>query len=126
MIEQLGKFEKNTLALEVIGGFTEADEVLARKLFNEKLEMGYERVNILVKMDEYKVSKTEIKAFCEDLVFVMRNYKHLGHLAIVGHSKFLKVCVPLDNIFYQRESKGRMEKYFDVDQMDEAMDFVQT
>lgn len=126
MIEQLEKFEKNTLAFEIIDGFTETDELLARKFFNEKLEMGYDKVNILVKIDEYKVSKTEVKAFCEDIVFIMRNYKHLGHLAIVGHSKFLKMCVPIDNLFYQRESKGRKEKYFDVAQMDEAIAFVQT
>ena len=124
MVEQLKTFDNNVIALEVIGGFTMTDEKYAQKLFYEKLDQGFKQVNILVKLDEMKVSKTEIKVFFEDFLFIMRNYKKMGHLAIVAHSNILKILIPIDNLFFERASKGRLERYFDVSQMEEAMEFV--
>ncbi len=124
MIEQLKTFESNTLAFEVIDSFTETDEKLAQKFFKEKLDSGFKTVNILVKIDEYKISQTETKAFFEDMVFIIRKFKNLGNLAIVGHSKILKALVPIDNFFFERLKKGQKEQYFDVSQLEEAFEFV--
>ena len=124
MLEQIKKFDTAVLAVEVIDGFTETDEKFCQKLFVEKLNQGAETVNLLVKLDEMKISKTETKAFFEDIVWALRNYKKLGHLAVVAHSGILKALVPIDNLFFGRESKGRHERYFDVSQMDEAWAFV--
>ncbi len=100
------------------------DEKYCQKLFNEKLEQGFDQVNLLIKLDELKVSQSEIKAFFEDMLFIMRNYKKMGHLAIVAHSNILKILIPIDNLFFERASKGRLERYFDVSQINDAMDFV--
>ncbi|PWI29192.1 STAS/SEC14 domain-containing protein [Flavobacteriaceae bacterium LYZ1037] len=124
MIEHLKTFETNTLAFEVIENFSETDEKLAQKFFKEKLDKGFNTVNVLVKIDEYKMSNTQAKAFFEDIIFILRHYKNLGHLAIVAHSKVLKAFVPIDNMFFERASKGRKEQYFDVSQLDEAFKFV--
>ena len=124
MIEQLKAFPENVLAVEVIGGFNEADEQLCQKWFNAKREAGAEQVNLLVKLDEMKVSTSSIKAFFEDVVWVLRHYKHLGHLAIVAHSNVLKALVPVDALFFQRTTKGRQERYFDISRIEEAMTFV--
>lgn len=124
MVEQLEIFDNNVLALTVIDGFTEEDEKICQKFFNKKLEQGFETVNVLVKLDELKISHSNAKAFFEDTVWALRNYRKLGHLAIVAHSKVLKALVPIDNLFFERASKGRQERYFDVSQMEEAMDFV--
>ena len=126
MIEQIKTFEDNILAIEVIDGFDETDEKLCQKFFDEKLEKGFATVNVLVKLDELKMAHSSTKAFMEDIIWTLRNYKKLGHLAIVAHSKILKALVPIDNLFFQRASKGRLERYFDVSQMDEAMAFIQT
>jgi len=48
----------------------------------------------------------------------------LGHLAIVAHSKIVKVLVPIDNLFFERASKGRHDRYFEISQIEEAYDFV--
>ena len=40
------------------------------------------------------------------------------------HSNILKALVPIDNLFFARASKGRQERYFDVSQIDEAFEFV--
>jgi len=124
MLEQIKTFDSNIIAVEVIDGFTETDERICQKFFNEKLEQGFDTVNVLVKLDEMKISHTSTKAFFEDIVWALRNFKKLGHLAIVAHSKVLKAAVPIDNLFFERASKGRKEQYFDVSQIDEAFEFV--
>lgn len=124
MIEQIITTEKNVLAIEVIDGFTETDEKICQKFFKEKLGQGFKQVHILVKLDEMKIGNTSTKAFMEDIIFALRNYKQMGHLAIVAHSKILKALVPIDNLFFQRAKEGRLERYFDVSQMEEAMAFV--
>ena len=124
MIIQLEKFPDNVLAIEVVDGFTEADEKLCEKLFEEKLKDGYEQVNVLVKLDEMKVGNSSVKAFMEDGIWLLRNYGKIGHLAIVAHSNVLKALVPIDNLFFQRAGKGRYEQYFDSSQMEEAIGFV--
>jgi len=124
MLEQIKTFKNNVLAIEVIDSFTEADEKICQKFFQAKLDQGFKSVNVLVKLDEMKVNQKSIKAFMEDFIWVLRNYKRMGHFAVVAHSKVLKALVPVDNLFFQRSSKGRLERYFDVSQMDEAMALV--
>jgi methanogenic corrinoid protein MtbC1 len=124
MLKQVKTFDSNTVAFEIIDSFTETDERLAQKLFKEKLDSGFQTVNILVKIDQYKMSQTEVKAFFEDIIFVIRNFKHIGNLAIVSHSKILKAFVPIDNFFFERIKKGKKELYFDVSQLEEAIEFV--
>jgi len=41
MIEQLKTFDNNTLAIEVIDGFTETDKKLCQKWFEEKRVQGF-------------------------------------------------------------------------------------
>lgn len=126
MIKQIKIFESNILAFEITEGFTEADEKLAQKLFKEKLDLGFQKVNILMKVDGYILSHTEFKAFFEDIIFVFRKFKNLGNLAIVGHSKILKTLVPIDNLFFESLKSGEKERYFDVSKLDEAFKFVST
>lgn len=126
MIEQIKTFDNNILALEVIDGFTENDEKICQKFFEEKIAQGFDKINLLIKLDEMKIGKSSTKAFMEDVVWTLRNYKKMGHLAIVAHSNILKALLPIDNLFFSRASKGRYERYFDVSQMDEAWAFVQS
>ena len=124
MIEQIETYDDNVIAITVIDGFTKEDDKFCRKLFSEKLKKGFDSVNLLVKLDEMKISKSSTKAFFEDAIWALRNYKKMGHLAIVAHTKVLKAYVPVDNLFFERAKKGRLERYFDISQMDEAIKFV--
>jgi len=124
MLEQIQQFEGNVLALKVIDSFTEADEKKGQKLFNEKLEQGFNSINFLVDISEWKISETNLKAGLEDLKFVFKNLEKLGNIAIIGHSKLEKILVPMDNWFYKKINKGKEERYFDVSQLDEAIKFV--
>ncbi len=125
MIEQIKTYDNNVLAITVIDGFTETDEKFYQKLFEDKIEKGFDKVNILIKLDEIKLSLSSTKAFWDDTVWALHNYKKMGHLAIVAHSKILKALVPIDNLFFERASAGRLERYFDVSQLDEAFAFVE-
>lgn len=124
MIEQIQKFKTNTLAFEIIGGFDETDEKLAQKLFQEKLKEGFDHVNVIFKLDEMRLSHSSTKAFMEDTIWAIRNFKHIGNIAIVAHSKILKPLVPIDNFFFERLQHGYEERYFDVSQLDKAIAFV--
>ncbi|MCF8713575.1 STAS/SEC14 domain-containing protein [Joostella atrarenae] len=124
MISQLKSFENNVLAIEVFDGFTKEDEKICQKLFEDKLKRGFTKINVLVKLDEMRISKSSTKAFFQDILWSLRNYKKMGHLAIVAHSNIVKALVPIDNVFFQRASEGRYERYFDISQMEEAMMFV--
>lgn len=126
MIEQIKTFKGNALAIEVIDGFTKTDEKLVEKLFAKKIDEGNEQVNVLVKLDEIKINHINTKAFMENVIWVLRNYKHIGHLAIVAHSKIVKALVPIDNFVFERLQKGYEERYFDVSQLDKAFEFINT
>lgn len=126
MIEQIKTFKGNALAIEVIDGFTETDEKLAQKFFKDKIDEGNDHVNVLIKLDEMKISHSSTKVFMEDMIWVLRNYKHMGNLAIVAHSKILKALVPMDNFFFERLQKGYEERYFDISQLDNAIEFIST
>jgi hypothetical protein len=107
IVEQIKTFETNALAITVIDSFTENDEEICQKWMEEKLTKGFNQVNILVKIDEMKISGSKSKAFFEDGLYIIRKYKHMGHIAVVAHSKILKALVPIDNLFFERASKGR-------------------
>ena len=81
---------------------------------------------MLIKLDEIKISQISTKAFFEHVVWVIRNLKHVGNLAIVAHSNILKSMIPIDNIFFERLKKGFEERYFDVSQLDKAFEFVES
>ncbi|UNZ00372.1 STAS/SEC14 domain-containing protein [Zhouia spongiae] len=124
MVEQLKTFSNNVLALEVIDGFTENDEKLCQKFFEQKRAEGFDIINVLIKLDEMKLSNSSARAFFEDTLWSLRNYRHMGHIAIVAHSKILKALVPIDKLFFQRAGKGRQERYFDVSELNDAFAFV--
>ena len=126
MIEQIKTFKGNALAIEVIDGFTKTDEKLVEKLFAKKIDEGNEQVNVLVKLDEIKMNHINTKAFMKNVIWVLRNYKQIGHLAIVAHSKIVKALVPIDNFVFERLQKGYEERYFDVSQLDKAFEFINT
>lgn len=100
MVELMETSGKCSLAIEVIDGFIENDEITCQKWFEEKIQSGCTQVSVLVKLDQMKICQTSTKAFMEDIIWSLRNYKKMGHLAIVAHSNIVKALVPIDNLFF--------------------------
>ncbi len=123
MIQILKTKRKYALAVNVVEGFTEEDERYCEELFEKKLKK-HERVNLLIKVDELKLRGSSVTAFWKDLKWILKNYKKIGHLAIVAHSKILKAWIKLDNLIFRNLKAGRHELYFDTSEMNLAMDFI--
>lgn len=126
MVEQLEISEKNILLLEAYGGFTEVDEKYCQKLFSNKLDKGFKTVNILIKIDELKITQSSLKALLEDMVWALRNYKKMGRMAIVANSAIIKHLVAIDNLFFANKQEGREERYFDISEIEEAINYIKT
>ena len=125
MIEQLKVYDTSVMALEIVEGFTEVDYELVEKWANAKREQGFTKMNLLLKLDKLTISDTSLKAFLDQTLKLMKNFKQIGRIAVVAQSKILKKVVPIENFFLQTFSKGSEERYFDVEEIEKAFAFVE-
>ena len=125
MFTKLDRSHDNVLGVEIAGEYTAEMEKQFEHAFEEILNNGYDKVHILVKIDQMKVSQISVKAFFKDCFYSLRHLNKLGHMAVVGHSKVQKVLIEVDNWIFKSERKGREERYFDVADMEEAWKFVE-
>ncbi len=123
MVRLIEEAPNNVLAFEVIDKYDVQDERRLERLFEEK-HAQFGRVNILVKTDQADFLHSSWKAFWEDLKYGLANYKKIGHLAVVGNSTMEKNFLKLDSMIFNNKQTDRIEKYFDLDHMGEAWDFV--
>lgn len=122
MLIQLKTYSSNIIAIDVLKTFTEVDERYLRKLFKEKLDEGYDKLNLLIRLDEGKIPEIHLNVFFEHLHFVSNNVKHIHHLALVAHSKTVERLVP----FIQQITYTGQKRYFDLSEIDEAFLFIET
>ena len=125
MINQIQKFEKNALALELVDSFTEADALLIERLFEEKLSQGYKHINILIKVKDISVIKDmELNGFIKGELWGIKHFGKLGKCAVVSHSDFIETVVKIENKFLHLFNSALEEKYFDHEELDEALKFI--
>ena len=118
--------EGNVLGVEVIGGYLKKDVEELKKIFDDKIAEGHGKLNFLMKIDQLDFGKSELSAFYEDSKYALSHMKNLRHIAVVGNSKLEKTLIELDNKLLGKPKKERIEKYFDVGDMDKAWDFVRS
>ena len=125
MINQIKKFKKNALALELLETFTEADALLIELLFEEKLNEGYKHVNILIKVKDMSVLKDmNLIAFLQGELWGIKHFGKIGRCAVVSHSGFMESVVKIENKVLHLFNSALEEKYFDQTQLDEALEFI--
>lgn len=125
MIKQLKKFDKNALALELLETFTEADALLIEHLFEEKLNQGYQHVNILIKVKDMSVLKDmNLKAFLQGELWGIKHFSKMGRCAVVSHSDLMESVINIENKILRVFNSALEEKYFDETQLDEALTFI--
>lgn len=124
MIRKLESVHEHVLAIDIVNEYVYEDAEQCKKWFEEKLNQGYQVINFLVKVDQLSLTHISCRAFWDDGMYSFRHMKNLGHLAIVGHSKLEKIAVTLDGMVFDRSKKGRIERYFDIGEMDKAWEFV--
>ncbi len=126
MINQIKKIMGNALALELLGSFTEPDALLIEQLFEEKLNEGYEHVNILIKVKNMSVIKDmKLKGFFEGELWGIKHFGKIGRCAVVSNSNFMKSIVNIENKMLHLFNSALEERYFDENQLEEALDFIE-
>lgn len=125
VFKKLDGSPENALGVEISGGYTKSDVEEFKKAFEEYLETT-DQVNVLVKIDELNIGRTEFGAFLEDSRYALKNKDKLGKIAIVGHSRLEEILVKMDNKIFGDRQKGREEKYFDVADISKAWDFIKS
>ena len=125
MIHQLKEYNEAILAIELSEGFTEADFNEIQKLAAVKREKGFDKANILLKLDRINISESNGKAVLEQVVKIVKHLKEFNKIAVVSDSSALAKLVKVDNMFLQLFNKGSQEKYFDVENLDAALLFVE-
>lgn len=125
MITQLTTFGGGALALELTGIFTKEDEQFLIQLFEEKLNAGYGHVNLLLKVKDLSVLKNmDLKVFLESEIWGFKHFRKIGKCAVVAQSDFIKNVVAIENKMLHLANPAFEEKYFDWEQLDEALRFI--
>ena len=124
MITSIKGSTEKVIALEIIGGYQTIDEKSIERLFEEKLAIGLKQVNLLVKIDQLSLTKSSWKAMWDDGMYALKHIKNCGRIAIVGDSKVEDFLIKIDNAFFGNKKAGREEKYFQLTDMNKAMEWV--
>ena len=86
MFKILEGSEGDVLGVEVIGGYVKKDIEELKKICDDKLSEGHDRLNFLIKIDQLVFGKSELGAFYADARYALSHLKNLRHIAVVGHS----------------------------------------
>lgn len=124
MIKILDGAAKNVIAIDLVDSYEENDEKLLEKLFDDKLATGLKQVNLLCKIDSLNLSKSSWKAMWDDSMYALKHMNNCGKIAIVSNKKWEEFLIHIDNSMFQNKKLGREEKYFHIDDLDKAMDWV--
>ncbi|NQU14060.1 MAG: STAS/SEC14 domain-containing protein [Desulfobacteraceae bacterium] len=126
MFQILEGSEGNVVGVEISGEYTKENVEELEKIFEGKIAKGYDRLNLLFKIDNLNIGKIHVNAFIEDSRYALKHMDQMRHLAIVGDSKLEKVLIELDNKLFGKEKEELIEKYFDVADIDNAWEFVRS
>ena len=126
MVKQIKIFEGNSIALELTDSFIMSDALLIELLFEEKLSAGHKHVNLLIKVKDMSIFRNmEFKAFWEGEIWGIKHFGKIGRCAVVAHSDFIKAVVKIENKVLRLFNHSLEEKYFDTEQLDEALKFIE-
>ncbi len=115
MIKQLDSEYKDTLVYELDGEITKEDV----DIIGEGIEFTvkeFDKVNLMLCIN---VSGQSFSALAEELKLGMKNWNNIHKIAYLSDKKQLDALIKLDNIFTKFE-----EKYFDVDDIANAWDWI--
>ncbi len=124
MINFIEGASDKVIAVELTGGYQPDDEKKLEKLFEEKLAKGIKQINFLVKIDKLELGKSSWKAMWDDGMYAMKHMKSCGKIAIVSNKKWEEFLIKVDNAFFESKKTGRIEKYFDVVDLELALGWV--
>lgn len=114
---EVNKNYRNVISIELVGekvtkeNITKIEETVAA--LHEKID----DIHFIILIGSG--STISLKAIYEVLRMAVKEHKFIHKIAIVAHSNFIKAGVKLDNLTLPWQ-----EKYFDIDAVNEAWDWV--
>lgn len=129
MIQNIKTYKGNIVALEVIGGVTEADVAEFARQFAEKLAEGHTEVNVLVSLAQLDTKRSSIKAALQERVWGVKNMGYMANVAIVANKRpfnWLKKAIVAEGWMLMRANANANEKYYDIKDLDNALAFVES
>ena len=93
MFQILEGSQGNVIGVEVSESYTKQDVEALKKLFEAKLAEGFDRINLLCKIDNLKLRDIKFDAFIEDAAYALKYIEQLRHIAVVGNSDLIKHLV---------------------------------
>jgi hypothetical protein len=125
MLTQIKQFNGNALALELTETWTKEDQQFMAQLFEEKLNEGYEHINLLFKIKDMSIFKhIDLEAFMEGEIWGCKHFEKIGKCAVVANSNFIKDVIKAEGKALHLVNKSLEERYFYAEQLEEALEFV--
>ena len=125
MLTQIKQFKGNALALELTDSWTEADQQFMAQLFEAKVNNGHQHINLLFKVKDMSVFKhMDLQAFMKGEIWSCQHFQQIGKCAVVSHSDFIRNAIKMESKVLRLANKALEERYFDVNQLDEALKFI--
>ncbi len=116
----------DVLGVEISGGYTREDVAAFKEAFEKVLAEGHERINLLAKIDKLKISESEFGAFIQDARYALHELKKMRHIAVVGHGGTQAFLIKMDNLLLGNPDEELIEKFFEVEDIDQAWEFVRS
>jgi len=89
------------------------------------LKAGYGPINLLIKVKDMSVMKRmDLKAFLEGEIWGVKHFGKIGRCAVVAHSDMIRSVIKIENKALHLANAAFEEKYFDTEQLDEALKFI--
>ncbi len=120
--------ESNIVALQVSGGFTNADMQVFADAFQEKLNQGHKQVNIIITLDQLDTLKSSLIATLKERIWGIKNNQKMGKIAIVANKRkcdWLKRAILLEAWLLMKINPKAEERYYDISDLEKAFAFVE-
>ncbi len=116
MLKLLERSKGNVLGFEATGEIS-VDDIEGVETIAEKTIAEYGKFSWLMVMETTRY--ISLKALYEDMMWLIKNLRHFDKMAIVGDKKWEELLIKADGLVFG-------EKYFDISQLEEAWEYVES
>ena len=124
MFEVMPESGGRVLAIRLMHAYSKKDILAFEKVLEEWIDRVGGQLDMLVKLDGLNLSRVPLENYIEDCRRTLAHRESLRRIAVVGDSDFARKLVSLDNLIMANAVHGITERYFDVEQLEEAWSFL--
>ncbi len=117
MYVEIDKIHKNLISVEFLESEIKKREIDWLSKHIKELRQEFPKVNLLILLPNH--SKATIKTVFSVFKFFIEEHSYIGKIAIIGHHSILPTLIDIENRLVPWE-----EKYFDIETLEEAWNWV--